>query len=134
MRRTDLSQNICPVARSLNVVGDGWSLLVVRDALRGLRRFGEFQKSLGLAKNILAARLRALVEAGILEITPASDGSAYHDYVLTPKGRDLVPVLEAMATWGNTHCKASRSRAQADPEVGADDGARRGRGKRPANA
>jgi DNA-binding HxlR family transcriptional regulator len=106
VRRTDLSQNACPVARSLSVVGDWWSLLVVRDALRGVRRFGEFQTRLGLAKNILAARLRALVEAGILELQPASDGSAYQEYVLTEKGRSLRPVVEALAAWGNVHCAA----------------------------
>jgi DNA-binding HxlR family transcriptional regulator len=113
VRRTDLSHNVCPVARSLSVVGDWWSLLVVRDALRGVRRFGEFQTSLGLAKNILAARLRAMVEAGILELQPASDGSAYQEYVLTEKGRSLRPVVEALAAWGNVHCAAPVASATA---------------------
>src|SRR5215813_2466577 len=100
MRRTNLSGADCPVARSLDVVGDWWSLLVVRDASLGLRRFGEFQRSLGLAKNILAARLRALVEGGIFTLEPAADGSAYQEYVLTDKGRALRPVLDALRVWG----------------------------------
>ena len=74
------------MAHALSLVGERWSLLIVRDAFDGLRRFGEFQKSLGLAKNILAARLRNLTEHGILEPAPASDGSAYQEYVLTKKG------------------------------------------------
>ena len=87
----------CPIARALDAIGDWWSLLIIRDALLGRRRFGEFQKSLGLAKNILTVRLRALVDRGILAMAPASDGSAYQEYVLTPKGRGLFPVLVALA-------------------------------------
>ncbi len=104
MRRTSLEGADCPIARSLDVIGDWWSLLIIRDAMLGVRRFGEFQKSLGVAKNILAARLRTLVEQGILETAPASDGSAYQEYLLTPKGRDLFPVLVALRQWGEDHC------------------------------
>jgi DNA-binding HxlR family transcriptional regulator len=100
MRRTSLKSANCPVARSLDVIGDWWSLLIVRDAFRGLRRFNQFQKSLGLARNILTTRLRGLVADGILEAVPAADGSPYQDYVLTPKGRDLLPVLVALRHWG----------------------------------
>src|SRR5258708_423269 len=89
-----------PVARPLDAIGDWWSLLIVRDAFDGLRRFGEFQKNLGLAKNILSARLRNLVEHGILDTVPASDGSAYQEYVLTEKGRGLFPALVALRQWG----------------------------------
>jgi len=88
------------VARPLDAIGDGWSLLIVRDAFDGLRRFGEFQANLGLAKNILATRLKNLVTHGILEMVPAADGSPYHDYVLTEKGRGLFPVLAALRQWG----------------------------------
>jgi DNA-binding HxlR family transcriptional regulator len=102
MRRTSLKSANCPVARSLDVIGDWWSLLIVRDAFRGLRRFGQFQKSLGLARNILTVRLRGLVADGILKLVPASDGSAYQEYVLTNKGRDLLPVLLALRQWGVT--------------------------------
>ncbi|MFX4312541.1 helix-turn-helix transcriptional regulator, partial [Enterobacter sp. 63] len=73
----------------------------VRDALRGVKRFGEFQKSLGIAKNMLTARLKLLVEEGILTLQPASDGSAWQEYVLTDKGRALQTVLVALSQWGN---------------------------------
>jgi DNA-binding HxlR family transcriptional regulator len=103
MRRTSLNEADCPIARALDAAGDWWSLLIVRDALFGLRRFGEFQRSLGMAKNILTARLRDLVAAGILDVVPATDGGAYKEYVLTRKGRDLFPVLVALRQWGETH-------------------------------
>ena len=66
----------CPVARALEILGDRWALMILRDAFDGLRRFSEFQKNLGLAKNILASRLKLLVESGLLMTQPASDGSA----------------------------------------------------------
>ncbi|VTM54202.1 HxlR family transcriptional regulator [Klebsiella pneumoniae] len=87
MKRTRLENSCCPIARSLDVIGDWWSLLIVRDALRGVRRFSEFQKNLGIAKNMLAGRLKMLVDEGILRLQPASDGSAWQEYVLTDKGR-----------------------------------------------
>lgn len=99
MKRTSLEHADCPIARSLDAIGDWWSLLIIRDALLGRRRFGEFQKSLGLAKNILTVRLRALVDRGILKMAPASDGSAYQEYVPTPKGRGLFPVLVSLRQW-----------------------------------
>ena len=73
--------------------------MIIRDAFLGIRRFSEFQKNIGLAKNILTVRLRALVERGILKMVPASDGSAYQEYVLTPKGRGVLPVLVALRQW-----------------------------------
>ncbi|CAB3766748.1 HxlR family transcriptional regulator [Burkholderia sp. MSh2] len=103
VKRTSHKDASCPVARPLDAIGDWWSLLIVRDAFDGLTRFGEFQKSLGLAKNILSTRLRNLVEHGILETVPASDGSAYHEYVLTDKGRGLFPLLVALRQWGETY-------------------------------
>lgn len=90
----------CPVARALEVIGDRWSLLIVRDAFDDIRRFSEFQKSLGVARNILAARLKALVEVGVFEICPASDGSAYKEYVLTDKGRAIFPIVVSLRQWG----------------------------------
>jgi len=99
MKRTSFEGDQCPIARSLDVIGDWWSLLIIRDASLGRRRFGEFQKSLGLAKNILTVRLRALVDQGILKTAPASDGSAYQEYVLTPKGRGVFPILVALRQW-----------------------------------
>jgi DNA-binding HxlR family transcriptional regulator len=100
VKRTSFESAECPIARSLDAIGDWWSLLIIRDALMGIRRFSEFQKNLGLAKNILTMRLRALVDHGILKTAPASDGSAYLEYVLTPKGRGVFPVLVALRQWG----------------------------------
>jgi DNA-binding HxlR family transcriptional regulator len=93
VKRASFELAECPVARSLG------SLLIIRDAFLGIRRFSEFQKSLGCAKNILTVRLRALVDHGILKTAPASDGSAYQEYVLTPKGRAVFPVLVALRQW-----------------------------------
>jgi DNA-binding HxlR family transcriptional regulator len=99
VKRTSFEKAKCPIARSLDALGDWWSLLIIRDALLGIRRFSEFQKSIGLARNILTVRLRALVDQGILKTAPASDGSAYQEYVLTPKGRAVFPVLVALRQW-----------------------------------
>jgi DNA-binding HxlR family transcriptional regulator len=99
VKRTSFDAAECPIARSLDAIGDWWSLLIIRDAFLGKRRFGEFQKSLGVAKNILSTRLRALVDDGILTTAPAADGSAYQDYVLTAKGRGVFPVLVALRQW-----------------------------------
>lgn len=93
----------CPVARSVDIVGDRWSLLIVRDAFDGMRRFSDFQRSLGVARNILSNRLRMLMEAGILTTQAASDGSSYQEYVLTPKGEGLFPVVVALRQWGERH-------------------------------
>jgi DNA-binding HxlR family transcriptional regulator len=103
MRHKSFKTNACPVARSLDTIGEWWSLLIVRDALIGTRRFSDFQKSLGLAKNVLSARLKKLVARGVMEQVPASDGSAYQEYVLTQKGRELFPVVIALRQWGETY-------------------------------
>lgn len=100
VKRTRLEGAECPVARSLDAIGDWWSLLIVRDAFDGIRRFGEFQRNLGMAKNILAARLRTLVNHGIFQVVPASDGSAYQEYVLTEKGKGLFPLIIGLRQWG----------------------------------
>jgi DNA-binding HxlR family transcriptional regulator len=99
VKRTSFEHDGCPIARSLDAIGDWWSMLIIREALLGTKRFGEFQKRLGLAKNILTVRLRGLVDDGILTTAPASDGSAYQDYLLTPKGRGVFPVLVALRQW-----------------------------------
>jgi DNA-binding HxlR family transcriptional regulator len=99
VKRTSFEDDDCPIARSLDAIGDWWSMLIIRDALLGSRRFGEFQKSLGLARNILATRLRTLLDQGILTLAPASDGSAYQEYLLTPKGRGVFPILVALRQW-----------------------------------
>lgn len=93
----------CPVARSVDLIGDRWTLLLVRDAFDGTRRFSDFQRGLGVARSILAERLRSLVEAGVFEVQPASDGSSYQEYVLTPRGEQLFPVVVALRQWGEQH-------------------------------
>jgi len=103
MKRKSMQGSVCPVARSLDIIGDWWSLLIVRDALNGLTRFGEFQKNLGIAKNMLTQRLKQLVEQDILTVRPATDGSAWNEYVLTEKGRALQTVLVALAQWGGDY-------------------------------
>ena len=103
MRHKSFKTNACPVARSLDTIGEWWSLLIVRDALGGVRRFSDFQKSLGVAKNVLSTRLKKLVECGIMEQVSASDGSAYREYALTQKGRELFPVIVALRQWGESH-------------------------------
>ncbi|MBT2337836.1 MULTISPECIES: winged helix-turn-helix transcriptional regulator [Pseudomonas] len=95
--------NECPVARAVEVIGDRWSLLIIRDAFDGVRRFSEFQKNLGLARNILASRLKVLVHVGVFETRPASDGSAYKEYALTQKGREVFPIVVSMRQWGERH-------------------------------
>src|SRR5712672_4124150 len=99
VKRTSFENDDCPIARSLDAIGAWWSMLIIREALFGSRRFGEFQKGLGLAKNILTVRLRALVDQGILKMAPASDGSAYQEYLLTPKGHGIFPILVALRQW-----------------------------------
>lgn len=94
---------ICPVARSLDTIGKWWSLLIVREAMLGVRRFSEFQRRLGLARNMLITRLKRLVESGIMEMVPASDGTAYQEYVLTEKGKSLWPVLNAIRQRGQQY-------------------------------
>jgi len=103
VKRTSHKEAACSIARPLDAIGDWWSLLIVRDAFNGLERFGEFQKNLGLAKNILATRLRNLVDHGILETVPAAEGSAFQKYVLTEKGKGLFPVLVALRQWGERY-------------------------------
>ena len=99
VKRTRFDEESCPVARSVDAVGDWWSLLIVRDAFDGSRRFGDFQRSLGVAKNILSTRLRALEDNGILEHTG-------RDYTLTTKGEALFPVIVALRQWGETYAFA----------------------------
>jgi DNA-binding HxlR family transcriptional regulator len=103
VKRVSLWDEGCPVARALDVIGDWWSLLIIRDAFDGVRRFTEFQTGLGIAKGMLATRLRDLTERGILETAPASDGTAYREYVLTEKGRGLFLVIVALRQWGEDH-------------------------------
>jgi DNA-binding HxlR family transcriptional regulator len=110
MKRKSFEKADCPVARALDAIGDWWSLLIIRDSFDGVRRFGDFQKNLGIAKNILAERLRSLAEHGILEIVPASDGSAYQEYALTEKGQSLFYVIVSLRQWGEEYFFTSREK------------------------
>ena len=103
MKRKSNQDSVCPIARSLDVIGEWWSPLIIRDAMLGVKRFSEFERRLGMAKNILTARLKTLVDAGILRVVPASDGSAYNEYDLTQKGKDLLPTLIALRQWGEKY-------------------------------
>ncbi len=91
----------CSVAQSLEVLGDWWTLLIVRDAFLGLRRFSDFQESLGISKNVLAQRLAHLVERGVLEMVDVGEHGTHYEYALTPMGKDLVVVITALRQWGD---------------------------------
>lgn len=97
--RTDFAQQLCPVARTMAVLGERWAILVLRECFTGASRFDEFERRLGIAPNILAARLRGLVEHGVLERVPAEGGR--HEYRLTEKGRDVFPLYLALKRWGD---------------------------------
>ncbi|PLR61579.1 transcriptional regulator [Pseudomonas sp. QC2] len=103
MQRKSLTRDECPIARSLERVGEWWSILIMRDALQGLRRFDEFSRSLGIAPNMLTRRLNALVEAGMLERRPYSERPPRDEYVPTAKGEDFRMVLMSLVAWGNRH-------------------------------
>ncbi|QXI30378.1 winged helix-turn-helix transcriptional regulator [Pseudomonas vanderleydeniana] len=103
VKRSSLEAAECPVARSVGAIGDGWSLLIIRDAFDGIRRFCDFQRNLGVARNVLATRLKSLVGHGVLVVVPASDGSAYQEYVLTEKGRGLFNLIIGLRQWGEAH-------------------------------
>ena len=90
----------CPVARSVQLIGDRWALLIIREAFDGVKRFSDFQKNLNVAKNILSDRLAKLIDAQILKNQPASNGSAYLEYVLTEQGYALFPIIVALRQWG----------------------------------
>jgi DNA-binding HxlR family transcriptional regulator len=93
----------CSVARSLELIGERWSLLVIRDVFLGHRRFDEIQSSLGIARNVLASRLGRLMDEGILEKRPYQERPVRYEYFLTEKGLDLWPVLISMLRWGDRH-------------------------------
>jgi DNA-binding HxlR family transcriptional regulator len=93
----------CSVARALEIVGERWTLLIVRDAFLGRRRFDEFQESLGIARNVLTDRLTRLVEEGILERVRYSERPERHEYHLTPKGRDLQIAMAGLRQWGDKY-------------------------------
>ena len=103
MLHNDYPGQICSVAKSLEVIGERWSLLIVRDVMNGNRRFGEIQSSLGIARNVLSARLQRLVDEGILERRAYQESPPRHEYFLTQKGLDLWPALIALLHWGDKY-------------------------------
>jgi DNA-binding HxlR family transcriptional regulator len=103
VERKSFSDMHCSVAQCLEVVGEWWSMLIVRDAFLGVTRFDQFQERLGISRNVLNQRLAGLVEAGVFVKVPYSDHPPRHDYRLTDKGRDLWPVLTMMRQWGDKY-------------------------------
>jgi len=103
MERKSFGNMQCPVARTLERVGEWWSILILRDALHGLTRFDQFQKSLDIAPNMLTRRLNSLVESGLLERRQYSERPPRHEYILTDLGRDFRSILVALNAWGNKH-------------------------------
>ena len=121
MRRKSFGNMQCPIARSLERVGEWWSILILRDAFHGLTRFDQFQESLGIAPNMLTRRLNSLVEAGLLERRRYSERPPRDEYVLTEAGRDFRPVLWALLAWGNKHfAPEGASVVVVDSQTGAE--------------
>jgi DNA-binding HxlR family transcriptional regulator len=101
MRRTRFSNWHCSIARTVDLAGDWWTPLVMRQAFYGARRFEQFQRQLGLSRNVLSQRLDHLVQEGMLERVPYQERPLRHEYLLTEKGRDFFTVLAAMIRWGD---------------------------------
>ena len=112
MRRKSFDTMQCPIARGLEHVGEWWSILILRDAFRGMRRFDEFRDSLGIAPTMLTKRLNTLVDSGLLERRQYSEHPPRDEYVLTPMGHDFRPVLLAMMAFGNRHFPPDRQSVQ----------------------
>ena len=103
MKWSHLNEERCSVARTVSVIGDRWTLLVLRDCFLGVRRFEDFHERLRIARPMLADRLRKLVEAGVLRKAAYQEAPARYEYRLTPKGLDLHPVIMAIVHWGDVH-------------------------------
>ena len=103
MLRNDYAGQNCSIASTLELIGERWTLLIVRDAFLGVRRFDDFQSRLGIARNVLQARLERLVEAGLLRRVPYQERPQRFEYRLTSKGVDLWPVLVSLMKWGDRH-------------------------------
>jgi DNA-binding HxlR family transcriptional regulator len=108
-RTANYSKESCSVAAALSVVGDPWTLLILRDAFQGVRRFDDWQSRLGVARNVLAARLKTLVDQGVMETRLYCEHPPRKDYVLTKKGRDLFPVILTLKAWGDRHVYGAAS-------------------------
>jgi len=101
MKQQNLDAMNCSIATALDIIGEGWTILIVREAFFGTRRFEDFQQHLGIARNILTTRLRKLCDHGVLQRVPVKEGAKRHEYRLTPMGRELYPTLIALTQWGD---------------------------------
>jgi DNA-binding HxlR family transcriptional regulator len=108
--RSDYDTQVCSVARALEVVGERWTLLVLRDIFLGNRRFDAIQRHLGLARNVLQSRLERLLEHGVIEKVPYQERPVRHEYRLTPKGIDLWPTIVSLLQWGDRHALSPAGR------------------------
>ncbi|RIJ76228.1 transcriptional regulator [Nakamurella silvestris] len=126
--RSDWSTKNCPIARSLDVVGDPWILLIVREALMGTRRFDQFRTKLGVADTVLSRRLGAMVDGGLLAKVPyRAEQRVHHEYELTAAGADLLPLVNALLLWGEKHTPTPATSGHLailhiDCDAAADDG------------
>jgi DNA-binding HxlR family transcriptional regulator len=118
MQRTSFESLDCPIARSLECIGEWWSILILRDAFLGASRFDGFQTRLGIAPNMLARRLRTLTERGLFERRQYSDHPPRFEYLLTERGRDFFPVLASLGTWGRRHVARDTTVQIADHRTG----------------
>jgi DNA-binding HxlR family transcriptional regulator len=124
MLKRDYEGQDCSIARALEILGERWTLLIVRDAFLGLRRFDQFQENLGIARNVLTDRLNRLVEEGILERVRYSERPLRYEYVLTPKGRELNVALAGFRQWGDKYLserprRVMRRKADRKPVIAA---------------
>jgi DNA-binding HxlR family transcriptional regulator len=120
MRRTRLTDAECPISRCLDILGDWWSLLILRDALDGATRFDQFERNLGIAPTMLTRRLHGLVADGLLQRRQYQQRPPRHEYLLTERGRDVQPVIIALGEWGDRHRgREQRSLQLVDRETGA---------------
>lgn len=101
MKHNKLDDHNCSIANALDLIGEWWTILILRESFFGTRRFEDFQKHLGIARNILTARLRKLCDSGVLQRVPIKAGAKRHEYKLTAMGRDLYPTLIALTQWGD---------------------------------
>ena len=110
MRWSELDQQTCSMARTVAVIGDRWTLMILRDCFLRVRRFEDFQARLGITRPLLASRLKKLVDAAVLAKVPYQERPLRHEYRLTPKGLDLYPVVMAIVHWGDAHLAGRKGR------------------------
>jgi DNA-binding HxlR family transcriptional regulator len=110
MKWDNLDEERCSVARTVSVIGDRWSLLILRDCFRRVRRFDEFQARLGITRHLLAERLKKLLRHGVLRRVPYQDRPKRYEYILTQKGLDLHPIMMSIVHWGDVHMADERGR------------------------